>query len=157
MSRQAIHAGVLSAIVAALLIAAPPVRADDAAIDATVQDIGRTLGGVPVFTRDIAKAGLPGLWQQVKSLTLSDQTALSAKEKALISLAVSAQIPCGYCIWSDTRDARRAGASDEEIREAVAVAGLTRQMSTLLNGMQVDLATYKKDLGGDAPAAKQEE
>jgi alkylhydroperoxidase/carboxymuconolactone decarboxylase family protein YurZ len=40
------------------------------------------------------------------------------------------------------------GASDEEIGEAVAMAGLTRNWSTLFNGLQVDFAQFKKDLGG---------
>ncbi|MER8367113.1 carboxymuconolactone decarboxylase family protein [Mesorhizobium sp. M1378] len=39
---------------------------------------------------------------------------------------MAAQIPCNYCIWSDTQDAKRAGATDEEIQEAVAVSALTR-------------------------------
>jgi len=56
------------------------------------------------------------------------------------------QIPCQYCIWSDTMNAKQAGASDEEIAEAVAMAGLTRNYSTLFNGLQVDFEQYKKEL-----------
>ncbi|TIV08931.1 MAG: hypothetical protein E5W02_22345, partial [Mesorhizobium sp.] len=44
----------------------------------------------------------------VKAIELSDKTALTPKEKSLISLAVAAQIPCSYCIWSDTENARHA-------------------------------------------------
>jgi AhpD family alkylhydroperoxidase len=74
--------------------------------------------------------------------------------KSLISLAVAAQIPCQYCIWSDTEDAKRAGASQEEIGEAVAIAGLTRNWSTIFNGLQVDLEQFKKDLSGGAEVTK---
>ena len=77
------------------------------------------------------------------------ETALDAKTKALISLAVAAQIPCQYCIWSDTRDAMAAGATEDEVHEAVAIAGLTRNWSTVLNGYQIDFSTYKKELGGE--------
>ena len=111
-------------------------------------DIKATMGAVPTFIGAIADSALPGLWQQEKMLEMSDKTALSPKEKALISLAVASQIPCTYCIWSDTNSARQFGATDQEIAEAVAMAGLTRNMSTILNGMQVDFDTFKKELGG---------
>ena len=71
------------------------------------------------------------------------------KEKALISLGVSAQIPCAYCVWEDTKSARDAGASDEEIGEAVAVSAVTRHWSTFFNGMALDFDQFKADLGGE--------
>ncbi|TIO14395.1 MAG: carboxymuconolactone decarboxylase family protein, partial [Mesorhizobium sp.] len=54
-----------------------------------------------------------------------------------------------YCVWSDTENAKRAGATDEEIQEAVALAALTRHWSTIFNGMQVDFAQFKKEMGGE--------
>ncbi|AMS43431.1 alkylhydroperoxidase [Aminobacter sp. Y103A] len=66
----------------------------------------------------------------------------------------AAQIPCSHCIWADTESAKQAGASPEEIQEAVAMAALTRHWSTIFNGMQVDFETFKKDLGGEKSAAK---
>ena len=122
-------------------------RADEATVAATYKDIQQTLGGVPSFVNVFAKAVLPGAWQETKALMFCDNTALPPKMKSLISLAVAAQIPCTYCIWSDTQDARRAGAADEEIREAVAIAALTRHSSTIFNGMQVDFETFKKETG----------
>ncbi|TPI27506.1 carboxymuconolactone decarboxylase family protein [Mesorhizobium sp. B3-2-1] len=121
-------------------------HADD--YDATLKDIQSTMGGVPSFVKQFPKAGLPGAWAEVKAIELSDKTALPPKVKSLISLAVAAQIPCTYCIWSDTQDAKRAGATDEEIQEAVAMAALTRHWSTVFNGMQVDFDTFKKEMGG---------
>ncbi|RJT34251.1 carboxymuconolactone decarboxylase family protein [Mesorhizobium waimense] len=130
-----------------LALAAAPAQADD--YDAAIKDIQSTMGGVPSFVKQFPKAGLPGAWAEVKALQLSDKTALPPKVKSLISLAVAAQIPCSYCIWSDTQDAKRAGATDEEIQEAVAVAALTRHWSTVFNGMQVDFDTFKKEMGGE--------
>ncbi|MGX9145469.1 carboxymuconolactone decarboxylase family protein [Mesorhizobium sp. 128a] len=129
------------------LAATPTTRADD--YDATIKDIQSTMGGVPSFVKQFPKAGLPGAWAEVKAIELSDKTALPPKVKSLISLAVAAQIPCNYCVWSDTRDAKRAGATDEEIQEAVAMAALTRHWSTIFNGMQVDFDTFKKEMGGE--------
>lgn len=129
-----------------LSLAALPALADDA--QATLDDIKASFGAVPTFVGAIATPALPGIWAQEKALFLSD-TALDAKTKSLISLAVSAQIPCSYCIASDTADARRAGATEAQIAEAVAIAGLTRNMSTILNGMQVDFATYRAEMVGN--------
>jgi len=137
----------LTAAACILSLGAAPAHADE--YDATIKDIQSTMGGVPSFLKQFPKAGLPGAWAEVKAIQLSDKTALPPKVKSLISLAVAAQIPCNYCIWSDTQDAKRAGATDEEIQEAVTMAALTRHWSTIFNGMQVDFDTFKKEMGGE--------
>jgi AhpD family alkylhydroperoxidase len=114
---------------------------------ATLKDIEQAFGFVPTFLKETAKTALPGAWRQLKDLEFSETTALPPKVKALIGLGVVAQIPCGYCIWADTLDARQAGATEEEIREAVAVAATERYWSTVINGAQTDLDTFKKELG----------
>jgi AhpD family alkylhydroperoxidase len=137
-------------IVSAALIGAGialPASADDAAYNAALQDIEQTLGFVPTFMRQMPKAGFPGAWQQLKGLEFSEDTALDAKTKALIELAVVSQIPCQYCIWADAAAAKAAGATDEEIGEAVAVAATGLYWSTMLNGLQVDLPTFKAEFG----------
>ena len=101
------------------------------------------------------KAGIAGAWQELKAIEFSEDTALSPKVKSLISLAVAAQIPCNYCVWADTMAARQAGATDEEIAEAVTMAALTRHWSTFFNGMQIDFDQFKKELGGEMAAAPQ--
>jgi AhpD family alkylhydroperoxidase len=123
--------------------------------DETYADIEATLGGVPGFVKLFPKAGIAGAWAELKSIELSEDTALSPKVKSLISLAVAAQIPCNYCIWADTMSARQAGATDEEIAEAVAMSALTRHWSTFFNGMQIDFEQFKKDLGGETTTAGQ--
>lgn len=140
---------------AALLLvavqAAAPARAQDpAAAERTYQEIERALGGVPTFMKLYPKSAVAGAWAQFRDLELSDKTALPPKMKALISLAVAAQIPCAYCVWADTRTAKARGASDEEIAEAVAVASLTRHWSAFFHGMQIDFATFRKEFGDDA-------
>ncbi len=127
----------------ALSADAMPTSADD-----VYKDMEKTWGSVPAFVKQLPKAMLAGAWQEEKDLELSDKTALSPKVKSLISLAVAAQIPCSYCVWADTNTARQLGASDEEIAEAVGMSALTRHWSTLFNGLQVDFAQFKKDLGG---------
>jgi AhpD family alkylhydroperoxidase len=81
-------------------------------------------------------------------------TAIPPKYKELIGLAVASQIPCQYCIYGHTANAKNAGATSDEIREAVAVGALTRMWSTILQGNQTDFAKFKAtvdDLGGGDP------
>lgn len=134
---------------AALIVgaAAVPAAADEASYAAAVEDIEQTLGFVPTFLKEMPKAGFAGAWQQLKDLEFSEETALPPKVKALIGLAVVSQIPCSYCIWADAASARHAGATDEEIREAVAIAATERFWSTMLNGLQIDLDQFKAEFG----------
>ena len=144
------------AIAGSASVAAPAI-ADDASYAAATKDIEKTFGFVPTFMKQMPKAGFAGAWQQLRDLEFSENTALPAKTKALIGLAVVSQIPCRYCIWADTASARQAGATDEEIAEAVAVAATERFWSTTLNGLQVDFDTFKRELGpalGEKTAAK---
>jgi len=73
---------------------------------------------------------------------------LDAKTRDLIALAVSAQIPCSYCVYAHLKDARAHGASESEIREAVATAASIRHWSTVLNGMGYDFEAFKKEVDG---------
>src|SRR5579871_5303910 len=59
---------------------------------------------------------------------------LDGKTKNLIGLAVAAQIPCEYCVYAHTKAAKAAGATDAQIKEAIATAALVRFNSTMLNG-----------------------
>jgi AhpD family alkylhydroperoxidase len=65
---------------------------------------------------------------------LNPTGALDGKTKQLIALAVSAQIPCAYCVYATTTAAKAAGATDAQIKEAIATAALVRFNSTMLNG-----------------------
>lgn len=88
---------------------------------------------------------LAAAWREEKDVELA-QTALDGKTKSLISLAVAAQIPCRYCIIADTEFAKVGGASPRELNEAIAMASHVRNWSTVLNGLQVDKAAFKKDV-----------
>jgi AhpD family alkylhydroperoxidase len=117
-------------------------------------DVKRTLGVLPEFIGRFPSEGLPGAWTEFKSVQLAPTTALPGKTKELIGLAVAAQIPCTYCIHAHTEFARLNGASDREITEAVAMAALTRNLSTMLNGLQADEAAFKQDVARLVAGAK---
>lgn len=82
---------------------------------------------------------------EARSALDGEEAALDAKTRALIGIAVAAQIPCAYCSYAHTIEARAAGASEAEIRESVAVAAQVRHWSTVLNGMQYDLDAFKSE------------
>lgn len=150
------HAFLISAALFAGPVALSPAGAEDDSYATAMKDIESTLGFVPTFFKEQPRAGFAGAWQQLKELEFSENTALSPKVKALIGLAVVAQIPCEYCIWADAESAKAAGATEEEIREAVGIAATERYWSTMLNGLQADLPTFKADFGklfaaGEAP------
>jgi AhpD family alkylhydroperoxidase len=121
------------------------VSAEDSAAEATYRDIEQTLGSVPTFFKAFPESGITGAWAEFKSIQLNPKTKLDGKTKELLGLAVAAQIPCQYCIYFHTAAAKANGASDEEIRETVAMAALVRHWSTVLNGMRVDLAGFRKE------------
>ena len=88
-----------------------------------------------------ALASLLNMYGSVKG----EQSSLDLKTFELIGVAVAAQIPCNYCVYAHTKQAKLAGATDEEIREAVAMAGATRNFATVFNGMAYDFDEFKRE------------
>ena len=76
---------------------------------------------------------LKPLWDEYRAV-FNPTGALDGKTKQLIGLAVAAQIPCAYCVYATTKAAKAAGATDAQIKEAIATAALVRFSSTMLNG-----------------------
>jgi AhpD family alkylhydroperoxidase len=109
----------------------------------------------PPFLKAIEpQAGVSSAWQEWMAV-FNPKGALDGKTKELIGLAVAAQIPCQYCVYGHTVGAKQAGATDEQIKEAIAAAALVRKMSTELNGNQYDMAEFKKQIDAAYSVAKQ--
>jgi AhpD family alkylhydroperoxidase len=104
-----------------------------------------SFGFVPDFIRRFPPEALPGAWLSFRDVEASPTTAIPGKVKSLIGLAVSAQIPCRYCIVADTEFAKLEGATDREVTEAVTVGAMARQYITLIEGLQVDEKAYRRD------------
>lgn len=122
---------------------------------ATLKKIEATLGFVPAFARAVPPALLPSWWDAIVSFEDGPDTKLDAKTKQLIALAVSAQVPCEYCAYYHTEAARLHGASEQELQEAVGMAAGVRLNSTIVNGMQVDKAQFRRDVDRMFRAARQ--
>jgi len=150
-----IPTALLTPVLGLILTTAPALAADGSPdVQAAHADIQKTLGFVPRFLQALPDEAAPGLWQEMKTLQLNPGTALPGKVKELIGLAVAAQIPCRYCIQAHTEFAKLNGASERELGEAVAMAGLTRHWSTFANGMQIDEAAFRAQIGQIVAGAK---
>lgn len=125
-------------------LAAIPSKVSEA--DATYKDIKQTLGIVPSFLRDFPQDAIAASWDEMKNLELNNKTVLNGKYKELIGLAVASQIPCRFCTYFHTKAAKLNQATPEEIKDAVAIAGVTRRWSTILNGSQTNMEQFKSEV-----------
>jgi len=69
--------------------------------------------------------------------------ALSAREKALIALAVAHTVQCPYCIDAYSKSSLEKGADPEQMTEAVHVAAAIRGGASLVHGIQMRNQTDK--------------
>ena len=76
-------------------------------------------------------------WESVKQIMAP--AALDSVTKEMIYLAVSASNQCGYCIASHTAAARKAGMSDAQFAELMAVVGMANETNRLANGYRVPI------------------
>jgi AhpD family alkylhydroperoxidase len=111
-----------------------------------LKDMANMMGAPPEFLTRFPEAGRAGAWREIRDVQLNPGTAVSNKVKELTGLAVASQIPCRYCVIAHTEFAKLNGATDAEINEAIGMAALTRNMSTMLNGLQVDEGQFRKDV-----------
>ena len=69
---------------------------------------------------------------------------MDAKTFELMSLAAAAGMKCEYCILAHTAQAKKAGATDEEIKTVAMIAGIIAVNSTILYANQYDLEKLRK-------------
>ena len=72
--------------------------------------------------------------------------ALTAREKALIALAVAHAVQCPYCIDAYTQACLEQGANGEQMTEAVHVAAAIRGGATLVHGVQMKKILEKLEM-----------
>lgn len=102
--------------------------------------------GPPNFYKDTFPEHALADKMKAEQTLVGKNAQLDSKTRELIALAVSAQIPCAYCVYAHDKNARAAGASEAEIREAVATAAHVRHWSTVLNGMGYDFEAFKMEV-----------
>ncbi len=120
---------------------------DDMAYEKAKSEIQETFGTFPSMFQAFPNYALPGAWEGFKQLNSPDGK-IPAKYKELIQLAVASQIPCVYCVYFHTASAKALGATDEEIKEAIAHGAQTRHWSMILQGNQIDFEDFKIEFDG---------
>lgn len=114
--------------------ATPEVRAvyDDIKATRNVPDVNN-------FWKVIAHhpATLRRTWESLKEVM--GPGALDAAVKEMIYLAVSVTNNCTYCIRSHEAAARKAGMTDAQFGELMAVVAMANETNRLANGYQVEL------------------
>ncbi len=76
-------------------------------------------------------------WESIKQIMAPG--VLDALTKEMIYVAVSASNQCGYCIASHTAAARKAGMTDAQFAELMAVVGMANETNRLASGYQVEI------------------
>jgi AhpD family alkylhydroperoxidase len=109
------------------------------------QEMLAQFGFVPGFYNTLPQTALPHEWGVHRDFELAE-TAIPQKYKELIGLAVAAHIKCRYCIYFHEQSARAHGATDEELREACFMGGLTVQFSNSITGMRYDLDVFRAEV-----------
>ena len=94
--------------------------------------------------KDLKKFGEITEWQKELGDKFFDyygsvfaEGALTAREKSLIALAVAHAIQCPYCIDAYTADTLSKGVDEEQMMEAVHVAGAIKGGAALVHGVQM--------------------
>jgi AhpD family alkylhydroperoxidase len=108
-------------------------------------EMRKMFGTVPSFFEVFPEHALPGVWEYFKQMN-SPESVFPPKYRELLQLAVAAQIPCEYCTYFHTAAAKAYGATDAEVHEAVAHGAATRHWSMILQGNQIEITSFKKEV-----------
>ena len=99
----------------------------------------RKITEVPNFWKYLAnnQDTLERTWASLKQVM--QKGALDPVVKELIYVAVSVTNGCEYCIKSHSLAAKKKGATDEMLKEMIAVVGMANETNRLVEGYQVEV------------------
>ena len=80
----------------------------------------------------------------LKMAEFQKRSGFDAKTFELFALSAAAGMKCEYCIVAHTTMAKKAGATEEEIKTAIMVAGVVSLNSTVMYGNQYDHDKWRK-------------
>ena len=130
-----------------LLAGAGAARAEETSPAAAARaDIQKTLGFGPQFLLAFPDAALPGAWEEMKTLQLNPATALTRQGEGGHRARGGLADPLQLLHLAHTEFGKLAGATAAELGEAVAMAALTRQWSTFLNGIQTRRGKFRGEI-----------
>ncbi len=109
------------------------------------KEIKDMLGVVPTMFKHVPDSTLELEWNLFKRVQF-EEGAVPNKYRELIGLAIAAISKCQYCAFFHTEVAKVAGATQAEIEDALHFAKSTAGWSAYVNGLQLDLATFKREV-----------
>lgn len=109
-----------------------------------LREVNDAFGRVPEWVETMPDSVIAGFWGLMRDFQLGE-TKIPNKYKELIGIAVAGATRCKYCQLFHTEAARLNGATDEEIREAAAMAGMTMLGSTYLNSVAPDYEAFEQE------------
>ena len=161
MNRKLVAASAAGAVVLATLLtvaadrssastqvpekAAQKVAVAPASRAAVEAEITQMFGLVPVMFKLVPDDELELEWRLFKKVQF-DPGPVPNKYRELIGLGIAATTKCQYCIAYHAEVARMFGATDAEIEATVHYAKSSAGWSAYLNGMEVDLAQFKREV-----------
>ena len=80
----------------------------------------------------------------LKMANFQKKSGFDAKTFELFALSAAAGMKCEYCIVAHTAMAKKAGATQEEIKTAIMVAGVVSLNSTVMYGNQYNQEKWRK-------------
>ncbi len=107
----------------------------------TIEDIKRTLGTVPGFMRALPEDVLVHDWALMRKYQFGE-SAIPAKYRELIGLAIAANLKCPYCQAMHLALAKGHGATEEELSEIAFLASFTSRWSAMLHAQNYDLERF---------------
>ena len=113
-------------------------------IGAIAQDTKREVKTANPFIQmhpEIIQPAVEAYYKEVEEKVFNG--AIPLKYAQLMALSASVAMKCEYCIPAHTSFAKAAGATEEEIKVAVAIAGDVSLNSAMLYGNQFDMRYFK--------------
>ncbi len=108
-------------------------------------EIESLFGMVPTFMKNTPEDTLAEEWVLMRKLVVEEKH-IPHKYKELIGIGVAAATKCQYCIFFHTQLAILFGANENEIEEAIHYSKNSSGWSTYLNGLNLDLNTFKDEV-----------
>ncbi len=108
-------------------------------------EIEQVFGLVPAMFKAVPDSALELEWKLFQRTQL-DEGPIPNKYRELIGVGIAATTKCSYCSYYHTELAKLNGATEAEIEDAVHIAKSSAGWSAYVNGLQIDLDTFKAEI-----------
>jgi AhpD family alkylhydroperoxidase len=113
--------------------------------EAIYKEMKETLGLVPTMFKALPDSTIELEWNLFKKVQM-EESPIPGKYRELIGVAIAGIAKCHYCAFFHTEMAKLHGATEAEIEDAVHYAKSSAGWSTYLNGLQIDMEQFKKEI-----------